>query len=267
MTTPQNPTDALRDEVHDQTTAAVTQTATAAAARTARQWWPWTVAACVLVALVVSSATAVAVYHLRGQQEQVAAAVSEVRRLAEEAKRAGDAANEALLQRGQPPVPIPQPGRGDDTEVLVAAATARVLASIPDPSPTAGELAASIAQFVAARPGVFAPSPQQIGEQVAGYLVANPPPPGEPGRDGTNGQPGRDGADGRTPTAEDIRAALVTYLQENPDALCPRGGSYSQLRVRLADGGTADTWTCVVQVHPPTTTTTAEPPPLLPPGG
>ncbi|HEY1178872.1 MAG TPA: hypothetical protein VGF17_22185, partial [Phytomonospora sp.] len=68
------------------------------------------------------------------------------------------------------------------------------------------------------------------------------------------------------PTQQEIQAAFASYIRDNPDALCPRGGNFAQLRVQLAGGGTADTWTCVVQVQQPTTTTAPTSTPLLPLG-
>jgi hypothetical protein len=265
-----DPIELLREAVHEETAAAVEHTAQATARRSAGRWVPWMVAGSVLVSLLVSSSVAVAVYQLYGRQDQVAASVLEARRLAEIAADEGRAANEELARRGQPQVPIPDPKDGD-VGTLVAAATAQVLATLPE-RPTAEQMAAAISQYVAARPGAFGPSPQQIGDAVASHLAANPPPPGETGRPGVDGvdgrpgadgEPGRDGVDGRTPTTEEIRAALADYLRDNPDVLCPRGGQFAQLRVQLSDGGTADTWQCVVAVQPPT----AEPPtvdPLLP---
>lgn len=255
----------LREQVHDETAVAVAQ----ATNRSLRRWVPWVVAGAVLVSLLVSSAVAVAVVGLYGRQADTAAAVTEVRRLAEQGYTLGETANAELSRRGQQTVPIPEPGTRDDGEVLVAAATARVLASLPDNRPTAAEIGAAVAQYVAANQSRFGPSPQQISAAVAAHLEENPPPsgpPGEPGQDGEPGAKGEKGDKGDPPTQQEIQAAFDAYIRDNPNALCPRGGSFAQLRVQLADGGTADTWTCVVQVLPPSSTTPT-PAPLLPPLG
>lgn len=252
--------DALMVDVTEETVAMAEQAAEASAARSTRRWLPFIMAAVVLVSLLMSSAVAIAVAQLYARQAQVAAAVSETRQLAENAKAAGDAANAELVRRGQAPVPIPRPGQAQDSEVLVAAAAARVLQSLPNVTPTATDLAAAVGAYVASNPGRVGPSPQQVIDAIAAYFAQSPPPSGPPGPTGVQGEPGVPGTQGERgergppPTAEEIRAALSEYLRDNPDVLCPRGGSFSQLTVRLADGDTADTWTCVVQVTPSTTT-------------
>jgi hypothetical protein len=244
----------LRDEVQAETTEAAVVAGRAGAETASRRWIPWTVAGCLFVSILTAAATAVALSNLGGQVAGLGTSVSEVRRLAEDAKSAGDVANAELARRGQQQVPIPQPGQAQDSDVLVAAAAARVLASLPDLRPTAAELGAAIAQYVSANASRFGPSPQQIGAAVAAHLTENPPPSGPPGAPGEPGAKGEKGDKGDPPTQQEIQAAFDAYIRDNPNALCPRGGSFSQLRVQLADGGTADTWTCVVQVTPSTTT-------------
>ncbi|ANZ35265.1 hypothetical protein BBK82_03420 [Lentzea guizhouensis] len=257
-----DPIDILKGAVQEETAAAAEQAAEATVARSNRRWLPVIMGGVLVVSLLISAAVALAVVDLYSKQTQVAAAVSEIRQLAEDAKTAGDVANAQLERRGQQPVPIPQPGEAQDSDVLVAAATARVLASLPDSRPTADQVVAAVAAYVAANMSLFGPSPQQIRTEVAAYFQANPPPSGPPGVDG---QPGRDGEKGDKgekgdpPTAAEIEAVWVAYLRDNPDALCPRGGSFAQLRVQLADGGTADTWQCVVAVTPPSSSTTRTP--------
>lgn len=263
------PVDALRSAVHDETVTSVERTAHNAAAATARRWLPWTVLLVLVIAILTSITVGVAVNQLGGRVAAAESEVSELRRLAEAAKTAGDEANAQLAVRGEKQVPIPEPGTGEDSEVLVAAATARVLASLPDLSPSEAELAAAVVRTAAANREMFMPGPQQIAAKVAEYLAAYPPPAGPTGATGAagvDGQPGRDGADAPPPTAEQLQAAVAAHLRDNPDALCPLGGRFAQLRVQLSDGGTADTWTCVVQVQPPATTTTTEPILLPPPG-
>ncbi|MFD5089310.1 hypothetical protein ACFWMR_01820 [Amycolatopsis thailandensis] len=197
---------------------------------------------------------------------RVAATDADVTRLqqAQEAKVSGDRANAELAQRGQPQVPIPVPGTTSDTDVIVSAAAARVLASLPDPQPTAAELGAAIARYVAEHPITPAqPTPGQISSALAGYFTTNPPPKGEMGETGTSGIPGADGSKGEKgdrgekgdkgdpPTVEQIQEAFAQYVRDNPDVLCPLGGSFMQLRLRLENGGAADTYQCVVATYPP----------------
>lgn len=258
----------LRDAVSEETHAAVEQAAVNTVARSQRRWLPFIMAGVVLVSVLIAAATAFAIIDLYGRQTQVATAVGEIRQLAEQAKTAGDDANEQLAQRGQAQVPIPQPGQAQDSDVLVAAATARVLASLPDVRPTAEAIAAEVARYVSQNAGLFAPSAQQILQTVTAYLAENPPPsgaPGTPGADGRDGAKGDKGEKGDPPTRQEIQDAWVALVREQPDVLCPRGGSYTQLRVQLADGGAADMWSCVVQVTPSTTTQPSAVP-LLPLG-
>lgn len=243
----------------------------AAAATEGRRWFSRSVIAAGVVALAVTTCVSVAALIVadradnRVDQQDVKLAT--LREIADQAKTQGEQANAALERRGQPPVPIPQPGVADDSDVLVAAATAQVLEKLPDTSPTEAELASAIVSVAANNRALFAASPQQIATEVAGYFVLNPPPVGPVGPSGQPGADGQDGADAPPPTAEQLQAAVAEHLRSNPDALCPQGGRFAQLRVLLADGGTADTWTCVVQVAPPTTTTADSTPPLRPPSG
>ncbi|WP_143268498.1 hypothetical protein [Amycolatopsis vastitatis] len=237
-----------------------------------RRAWKWGVLACFLVSLMVALATGVAVLNLYGRAESTDAAVAALRQQAEQSKAQGDQANAELTQRGQTPVPIPEPGKVDDSEVIIAAATARVLASMPTPQPSTSDLGQAVARYLAANPPApQAPTAQQLAASLAGYFATSPPPSGppgpagEPGPRGAAGQDGQDGQDGHTPTRNEIEAAFVGYLQANPTALCPRGGTFAQLRVVLADGGVADTWQCVVTTTPlpsetPTSTETSPPP-------
>lgn len=246
-----------------------------------RRWARLVIANAVVTALVVIAGGVVLASILSGQAANDAA-ITALREQAEEAAQEGDEANRELRRRGQLPVPIPRPGTAEDSEVIIAAAAARVLASLPDPKPTPQQLGQAIATYLAEhpiRPG--RPTPQQLAEAVAGYLATNPPPEGEPGERGEPGEPGEQGPQGepgRPPTRDEIEAAFAAYLTEHPDALCPQGGSFARIQVMLADGGTADMWSCVVSTAPPpqedepdpsptTTPTTTEakrPIPLLP---
>lgn len=237
------------------------------AADEVRRWWPRIIISVAVVVVLIVLGGGYAIVDLYFRSSATSAALTTLQQ-AQQAKTAGDKANGELAQRGQPQVPIPTPGTAPDTDVIVASAAARVLASLPDTSPSSSALGQAVARYVAANPIAPAqPTPVQISSALAGYFATNPPPSGPPGptgapgQPGANGQPGADGAPGRGPTAEEIEAAVGAYFRDHPEALCPNGGSIAQLRVQLADGGSADTWTCVVTTYPaPTTTTT----PVLP---
>lgn len=227
-------------------------------------YWPRRVVPVVAVLTLLFSVGAS--WLLSSRQDATDAAISILRDQANQAKEAGDKANEQLAARGQAIVPIPQPGQAPDTEVIVSAATARVLASLPSLQPTAAELGGAVAQYLAANPVTPAgPSPSEIAATLAGYLATNPPPSGPRGESGAPGQPGEGGPQGPKgdkgdpPTAEEIQAALAQYVRDNPDVLCPRGGSFAQLRVQLVDGGSADTYACVVATNPPAPPTSDSP--------
>lgn len=237
--------------------------------------WPrYVVPLVAALALLFSVGATLFVTRVTSRQDASDAAISVVRDQAVQAKASGDKANAELEARGQAAVPIPQPGQASDIDVIVSAATARVLASLPSLHPTAAELGQAVARWFAANPvNPPGPTPLQVSSALAGYLVTNPPPsgprgetgvPGEPGQPGQPGEKGEKGDQGDPPTTEEIQAAFVQYVQEHPDVLCPRGGSFAQLRLQLADGGSADSWQCVVATYPPPTTTTTTDTPILP---
>lgn len=270
----------VRDAMHDAATKA--EEAPAVARRELNRRWPWLVVTNAVVTILIVAAGVVAGTNIYGRQAATDAAVTALRQQAEQSKTAGDQANRTLEQRGQAPVPIPQPGQAPDTEVIVAAATARVLASLPEPRPTATQLGQAVAQFLGEHPvQPGQPTPQQIAASLAGYFATSPPPSGPPGPSGKPGEPGQQGEQGKQgeqgdtgpqgpqgvpgppPTEEQIQQAFADYLRAHPEALCPNGGTYSQITVLLASGGTADIWNCVVATHPaPTTTTTVTPIPI-----
>ncbi|WP_410676642.1 collagen-like protein [Amycolatopsis sp. cmx-4-68] len=274
-----------RDDQLDEGLALVREGAAETAAAEARnvvlrRYWPRLVVAMAAVSLAVSLFVVWTVSGLSDQQSATDAAVSVLSTQAREAKDAGDKANQQLAARGQATVPIPQPGQAADTEVIVSAATARVLASLPNLHPSAAELGQAVARYVAANPiQAPGPTPLQISTALAGYLATNPPPPGPRGETGATGETGKAGdqgpkgdkgdrgEDGHTPTAEEIQQAFAAYLREHPDALCPRGGTFAQLTVRTEDGGTADVYTCVVATYPTTPPPSTTPPALPIHGG
>jgi hypothetical protein len=244
-----------------------------------RRTWPRIVVAIAALSLVFSVGGALVVTNLWGRQNATDAAVSALRAQAEQSASQGAAANAQLEQRGQQPVPIPAPGSTDDMQVIVASATAKVLASLPDLHPTAAQLGQAVAAYMAANPVTpAAPTPGQISAALAGYLATNPPPSGPPGPSGapgptgqpgptgeqgpsgdtgptgSQGPPGPQGDPGPTPTEAQIQQAFTDYINSHPNALCVQGGVFTEVRVALADGSSADSWLCVVATYPPSST-------------
>jgi hypothetical protein len=248
--------DQVREAVHAVAEDAPEQARKAAAA-VSRRWFVRAVAGAAFVALLVSVSTVAGMVSLYVRQASTDAAVSQLRQLAEQAHTQGEQANAQLSQRGEATVPIPTPGSASDSDVLVASATARVLASLPAaPRPSAAALGQAVAEYLAANPpSAIGPTPQQLSEARAGYLATNPVPSGPAG---PTGDPGPTGPPGPPPTQGEIEAAFADYINGHPDALCPRGGTFAQLRITLADGGSADTWTCVIAQYDPSA---SQPPP------
>lgn len=234
--------------------------------------WPqvrrFVLVASLSVALLMG-AVSIAVSVLASRSVSVAVAdaaaanrtVGENRELANKAYQAAQEANEALKSRGQAPVPVPPPDNA--SEALVAAATAQVLASLPSAAPPSREaLAEAVANYMAVNPVTpIGPSIGQVSEALAGYFVANPPPSGEkgePGTPGLPGTPGEKGEPGPPPTAAEIQAAFVAYVQANPgvlrDNLC-LGDGQGQYRLATdliaADGSRISGWLCVTSSTPP----------------
>ena len=214
--------------------------------RRARWFWLPLV---VVAAVGASALTAMAMYFvfapqidtIRVQQTATVTAAQELERIAREAAEQAALANDVLAERGQATVPVPTVGQAQDADVLVAAATARVLAALPDAQPvTAGAIALAVADYMTRNPITPAsPTAGQIADAVAAYLIANPPPAGAPGVQGEKGDPGEPGAQGPMgipgetgppPTAEEIRAALDSYLADNPIPPCPAGTSLQEVR-------------------------------------
>lgn len=215
-------------------------------------------------------------------------------KLAEQARQASasaDKANQLLASRGQPPVVIPPVGQSEqtDSEVLVAAAAAQVLASLPAPqrgpagtsgapgvagvAATAEQVATALAAYLAEHPP--GPSPTQIATAVAAYLIANPPgPAGLPGAPGPAGPTGVPGPPGPPPTPDQITDAFRAEVQRDPGVLCPLGGRFRPATV-ITDSGPVPAWLCtgepMTSQEPepepaPTETSTDENGPLLPGG-
>lgn len=187
------------------------------------------------ISLLLSSAAARSIVDVKA--EQVA---SEERRKTEEkttreAIAALQQANEELRGRGQQP--IPQPTQMGDSEALVAAATARVLANLPAAAtaPTDEQIGRVLAAYMVTNP--VAVSPQRIAQQVSNYFAENPvePEPGEKGDPGDRGEkgekgdPGQKGADGHTPTPEEIMAVFNEAAARNPSILCAGKGTFTEV--------------------------------------
>lgn len=196
------------------------------------------------------------------------------KKLAESAYTSAQEANKALQSRGQNPVPVPPPTDEDPTDTIVAAATARVLAQLPDQRPTAGQLAQAVAEYFIINP--VGPTPGQLSSSLAKYFAENPPPsgpagpsgqrgtPGQDGQPGKDGVDGRNGVDGRTPTAEDIQREFVAYVQANPEFLPQQvcrnyGQNFNEAKDLVAADGTRYTlYGCITNVVPPATTVPTE---------
>lgn len=206
---------------------------------------------CGVAIWVATAANSTSAQSAAAAQAAVATA-QDNRKLAQTAYDQAVAANRTLAERGQPQISVPAPTGGDPTNTIVSAATARVLASLPDPRPTAAALGQAIATYLSLNPVTPAgPTVAQLSTALAAYFALNPPAagprgePGAPGKDGINGVDGARGADGATPTAEQIQAAV-----------CP-AGAFATIDVPTTDGGTASIYTCLVNRTSPVTSTTA----------
>lgn len=230
------------------------------------------------VAICVSVPAAISASHTQAQAAAAEVAANAGRARAEEAYTAAALANEELKRRGQPPVPVPRPSEDNTPETLVAAATARVLASLPEartysPEELRLELGRAVAAYFVANPPSV--SAEVIADRVARYLQANPLPQPEPGRDGANGEDGKPGADGQPgakgdkgdkgdpappPTAAEIMSAVNQAVADNPSLLCAGRGTFTLVRGVLTapdpnqPGQTVarDIWTCEPAPQAPT---------------
>lgn len=221
------------------------------------------------VAICISVPAAISASHTQATAAAASATAEQGRARAEEAYAAAALANEELKRRGQPPVPVPRPSEENTPETLVAAATARVLASLPDSGRyTAQDLGQAVAfYFVANPPSIPA---ELIADRVANYLRVNPVPSPAPGQDGRDGDPGMDGDDGQPgdkgdpgnpgppPTAAEIMAAVNQAVADNPSLLCAGKGTFVLVRGVLTapdpnqPGQTVarDIWTCEPAAQP-----------------
>jgi hypothetical protein len=189
----------------------------------------------------------------------------EIRKRADDAYAAAQAANEQLKQRGQQPVPVPRPTDTQSIDTIVAAATAKVLASLPAAvaaPPSAASIAGAVAGYFAANPPPTV-TPTQVANAVAAYLAANPPkagadgaagPTGPPGPAGPAGAKGDKGDTGPPPTAQQIMDAFNQAALNSPSILCAGKGAFQQLDgVRVDDPNnpipgshkSITIWTCI----------------------
>jgi hypothetical protein len=237
--------------------------------------WKVVVVVTLLGCAVSIGVSALAVSQVAEQRAAVTAAEkaqAEIKATADRAYAAAQQANEQLAQRGQQPVPIPKPTDQSSTDTIVAAAVAKVLASLPPTTsapPSAASIAAAVAGYFVANPPPQI-TPSMVANGVAGYLQANPPPPGPAGAqgpagaDGAAGPAGPQGAagpkgdKGDSPTAQDIMDAFNAAALNNPSILCAGKGTFQELDgVRVDDPAnpipdshkSITIWTCIPNSH------------------
>lgn len=263
-------TDARAESVQDALVvgSAATQTIGQSLSRKAERPDVWRIVLAVAalgVALSVGIAVPAAQQAARANAVAAAAqkAAEDNRSRAEEAFAAANRANEELKARGQQPVPVPAPREDNAPETLVAAAAARVLASLPETTRfTDRDIATALAGYFVGHPATV--PPESVSAAVAEYLRANPPRPGTSGTDGQpgatgekggRGDPGEKGDKGEpgpTPTAAQIMAAFNAALMDNPSLLCAGKGTFTLVKGVLtvpdkqAPGAVVarDIWTC-----------------------
>lgn len=163
-----------------------------------------------LVTYSIASSAATAVANESVKRQTAEADRKTVQLTTDQAIQQLRASNDELRARGQAPVASPGPAPSS-SDALVAAATARVLAALPQ-APTTAQIGQMIALAVAAQP-VPGPTSAQLSTAVAGYLAANPPPAGVQGERGDQGPKGDPGP---PPTALQINDAVAAYLAANP---------------------------------------------------
>ena len=264
-------TDARAESVHDalMTGTAATRTVGQSLSRKAERLDVWRIALVMTAfGVAVSVGIAVPAAQQAARANATAAAAQKTaddnKARAEEAYAAANRANDELKARGQQPVPVPSPREDNAPETLVAAVTARVLASLPSTARYTGEdIAATMravwAAYLVANP-VQVP-PDLVAQSVAAYLAQNPAASGENGQPGTTGekgdqgqpgQAGQQGAPGPPPTAAQIMDAFNAALVDNPSLLCAGKGTFTLVKGVLtvpdpknpARQIPRDIWTC-----------------------
>jgi hypothetical protein len=259
----------IREQIDDNavTATAAAQTLGHALGTKASNAFVWKVAFVVSCFAVAASVgiSSIALSQLADQRAaQVASdrTAQTIRQRADDAYAAAQAANDELKRRGQQPVTVPKPTDTQSSDTIVAAATARVLASLPpvvSTPPTAASIAAAVAGYFAANPPPSV-TPTQVANAVAAYLAANPPPsgaqgpPGVDGAAGPAGPAGPKGDAGPPPTAQQIMDAFNDAATSNPSLLCAGKGTFRQLDgVRIDDPAnpvpgshkSITIWTCI----------------------
>lgn len=261
-------TDHERIEENAVTAVAAAQSIGNALGRKASNAYVWKTAFVVSLFAVAASVgiSSVALSQIADQRAASAAAAqnaADIKKRADDAYAAAVAANEQLKERGQQPVPVPKPTDTQSTDTLVAAAAAKVLASLPptvSSPPTAASIAGAVAGYFAANPPPTV-TPVQIANAVAAYLAANPPkngadgaaggtgPAGAAGPAGPQGEPGTQGP---SPTSQQIMDAFNAAAASSPDILCAGKGRFTQLDgVRVDDPNnplghkSVTIWTCI----------------------
>ena len=120
--------------------------------------------------------------------------------------------NAELRRRGQQPVPEPDPQDITPQDATATAAAAKVLATLPDFSPSDQELGQAIARYIMTNPQ--GPSREMLAELVAAYLNDNPP------QRGSEGPQGEIGEQGPPVTQEQILLAVQEVCSQQPGGTC-----------------------------------------------
>jgi hypothetical protein len=254
------------DDVHDTLVGGVAaaQTVGQSLSRKAERPDVWRIAI-VLTLLGVAASVAIAVPAAQQAARANAIAVAAQKSADDARQRTGEAlaaaalANEELKRRGQQPVPLPPAHQDNSQDALVAAATARVLASLPQPSHfTEEDFKAAYNAYLVAHPPTVAP--ELVAQRVNAWLEANPLPgpqgkPGEQGEKGATGEKGEPGVPGQNAppiTTAQIMAAFTAAVADNPSLLCAGKGTFTLVKGVLtvpdpsAPGAVVarDIWTC-----------------------
>lgn len=160
-------------------------------------------------------------------------------------------------EKATPPPATEEPGH-PVTQQEIQSAVDAYMSAHPAHGPTPAQVVAAVAEYLVAHP-VAPGRPPTVDEISAAVLSYCNPGAGVSPCVGAKGDKGDAGDAGPPPTSAEIQAAVAQYIHDHSDVVCPRGGTVQELRVRTEDGGTADTWQCVVSV------TSSPPSPSAPP--
>lgn len=177
----------------------------------------------IIAAIFIAIGAARSAAEFEVERQATLETVQQNRELAQDALERVKAANEILEGRGQEPVEEVEPNPDDVSEALANAATAQVLAELPDLAPDADEVGQAVAQYITQNPQ--GPSSQTLARLIADYFQENPPPAGEQGGQGPTGVPGR------PPTEAEINAAVLAYCE-------PQGSDARPCRGPMGPAGT-----------------------------